>query len=121
MYLASESSFTRVLREQGQTTHRGRSKAPKAVRHPTTHIASAVRQVWCWDMTYLPAIVMGRWFHLYLILDLYSRKIVGWEAPRVTILVACIDPRTLGSAMKEIRGTLRTDIQGQSGSSVVAA
>ena len=30
-------------------------------------------------MTYLPAVVMGCWFHLYLILDLYSRKIVGWE------------------------------------------
>ena len=30
-------------------------------------------------MTYLPATVVGRWFHLYLILDLYSRKIVGWE------------------------------------------
>jgi transposase InsO family protein len=30
-------------------------------------------------MTYLPATVAGRWFHLYLILDLYSRKIVGWE------------------------------------------
>lgn len=30
-------------------------------------------------MTYLPALVMGRWFYLYLILDLYSRKIVGWE------------------------------------------
>ena len=30
-------------------------------------------------MTYLPAIVLGRWFYLYLILDLYSRKIVGWE------------------------------------------
>ena len=30
-------------------------------------------------MTYLPATVLGRWFHLYLILDLYSRKIVGWE------------------------------------------
>ena len=30
-------------------------------------------------MTYLPAQVVGRWFHLYLILDLYSRKIVGWE------------------------------------------
>jgi len=28
-------------------------------------------------MTYLPALVMGRWFHLYLILDLYSRKIVA--------------------------------------------
>ena len=79
IYLASESTFSRVLREHGQSAHRGRAKAPKAVRPPTTHIASAVRQVWCWDMTYLPAQVMGRWFHLYLILDLYSRKIVGWE------------------------------------------
>jgi transposase InsO family protein len=42
-------------------------------------VASAPAQVWCWDTTYLPALVMGRWFYLYLILDLYSRKIVGWE------------------------------------------
>jgi len=78
-YLASESSFARVLRQQGQNAHRGRAKAPKAVRPPTTHIATAPRAVWCWDMTYLPATVLGRWFHLYLILDLYSRKIGGWE------------------------------------------
>ena len=79
VYLASESTFARVLRAQGQTAHRGRAKTPKAKRPPTTHIANAVSQVWCWDMTYLPATVVGRWFHLYLILDLYSRKIVGWE------------------------------------------
>ena len=79
VYLASESSFARVLRANGQSRHRGRAKAPHAVRPPTTHIATAPREVWCWDMTYLPAIVMGRWFFLYLILDLYSRKIVGWE------------------------------------------
>lgn len=79
VYLASESTFARVLRAHGQTAHRGRAKAPRARRPPTTHIASAVSQVWCWDMTYLPATVVGRWFHLYLILDLYSRKIVGWE------------------------------------------
>jgi putative transposase len=79
VYLASESSFSRVLKAHGQTAHRGRAKAPKAVRPPTTHIATEPRQVWCWDMTYLPAQVMGRWFFLYLILDLYSRKIVGWE------------------------------------------
>ncbi len=79
IYLASESTFSRVLREQGQTAHRGRAKAPKAVRPPTTHIATTTREVWCWDMTYLPAQVMGHWFYLYLILDLYSRKIVGWE------------------------------------------
>lgn len=80
VYLASESTFGRVLKAHGQTAHRGRAKAPKAVRPPTTHIATEPRQVWCWDMTYLPAQVMGRWFYLYLILDLYSRKIVGWEA-----------------------------------------
>ncbi len=79
IYLASESTFSRVLKEQGQTAHRGRAKAPKAGRPPTTHIATEPRQVWCWDMTYLPALVLGCWFHLYLILDLYSRKIVGWE------------------------------------------
>jgi putative transposase len=79
VYLASESSFTRVLREHGQSRHRGRAKAPKAVRPPTTHIATAPRQVWCWDVTYLPATVMGPWFHLYPILDLYSCKIVAWE------------------------------------------
>jgi putative transposase len=79
VYLGSESSLARVLREQGQHARRGRAKAPKASRPPTTHIAAAPRQVWCWDMTYLPAQVMGRWFYLYLILDLYSRKIIGWE------------------------------------------
>ncbi len=79
VYLASESSFARVLRAHGQSKHRGRAKVPRPVRPPTTHIASATREVWCWDMTYLPAVVMGRWFHLYLILDLYSRMIVGWE------------------------------------------
>lgn len=79
VYIASESSFARVLRAHGQSAHRGRAKAPKATRPPTTHVATGPRQVWCWDMTYLPATVAGRWFYLYLILDLYSRKIVGWE------------------------------------------
>ena len=79
VYIASESSFQRVLRAHGQTRHRGRTRAPQRSRTPTTHVATAPGQVWCWDMTYLPATVAGRWFHLYLILDLYSRKIVGWE------------------------------------------
>ena len=79
VYLASESSFHRVLRAAGQSGHRGRAKAPQASRPPTTHVAMAPNQVWCWDMTFLPSVVAGRWFYLYLILDLYSRKIVGWE------------------------------------------
>lgn len=78
-YIASESSMRRVLRTQGQMQHRGRARAPQAIRPPTTHVATGPNQVWCWDMTYLPATVVGRWFYLYLILDLYSRKIVGFE------------------------------------------
>ncbi len=49
VYLASESTFSRVLKAHGQSARRGRAKAPKASRPPTTHIASAPRQVWCWD------------------------------------------------------------------------
>jgi transposase InsO family protein len=79
VYVASESSFQRVLRAHGQTRHRGRAKAPRKSRPPTTHVATAPRQLWCWDMTFLPAQVIGRWFYLYLILDVYSRKIVGFE------------------------------------------
>jgi putative transposase len=79
VYIASESTFCRVLREHDQAARRGRAKPPRPTRPATTHMATAPGEVWCWDMTYLPARVAGRWFHLYLILDLYSRKIVGWE------------------------------------------
>ena len=79
VYIASESSFHRVLRAHGQMNRRGRARPPRRSRPPTTHIASRPGAVWCWDVTFLPATVQGRWFYLYLILDLYSRKIVGFE------------------------------------------
>ena len=91
VYLASESTFSLTLWAHGQTRHRGRAKTPRPTRSPTTHVATGPRQVWCWDMTYLPAEVTGRWFFLYLILDLYSRKIVGYrvilEQPNATATI----------------------------------
>ncbi len=41
VYLGSESSMARVLKAHGQSARRGRAKAPKASRPPTTHIATA--------------------------------------------------------------------------------
>ena len=79
IYIASESSFHRVLRAHGQMNRRGRAQPPRMSRPPTTHIATRPGDVWCWDMTFLPAQIQGRWFYFYLILDLYSRKIIGFE------------------------------------------
>jgi transposase InsO family protein len=79
IYIASESSFSRVLRAHGQLRHRGRSRTPQRTRPPSTHVATAPRQLWCWDLTFLASQVLGQWFYLYLILDVYSRKIVGFE------------------------------------------
>jgi putative transposase len=79
VYVASESSFHRVLRDHGQMQRRGRARPPRASRPPSTHVATAPKQVWCWDVTFLSAQVQGRWFYLCLILDLFSRKIVGFE------------------------------------------
>ena len=79
IYIASETSFHRVLRAHGQMNRRGRAQPPRTSRPPTTHIASRPGDVWCWDVTFLPAQIQGRWFYFYLILDLYSRKIVGFE------------------------------------------
>ena len=79
IYIASESSFHRVLRARGQMHRRGRAQPPRKSGPPRTHIATRPGEVWCWDVTFLPSQMQGRWFYLYLILDLYSRKIVGFE------------------------------------------
>ena len=77
-YIASESSFYRVLREHDQVQHRGRSNERQA-RPMATHCASRPNELWCWDITWLAGPVRGMFFYLYLILDVYSRKIVGHE------------------------------------------
>jgi transposase InsO family protein len=79
VYLASESTFYRILKAEAQVRHRGRTKTPRAPRPPSTHTATGPRQVFCWDITWLPGPVRGKFYYLYLIMDLYSRKIVGWE------------------------------------------
>ncbi len=75
IYLASEATFYRVMRAAGQAGRRGRSKAPQS-RPLTTHRADGPNQVWCWDITWLPSTVKGRYFYWYMMKDIYSRKLV---------------------------------------------
>ena len=76
-YLASESTIYRVLRQEDQLAHRGRTNAPMR-RAARAHEATGANQVWSWDITYLKSPVVGVFFYLYLIIDIWSRKIVGW-------------------------------------------
>ena len=78
LYLASESTFYRVLRAEKQLSHRQKSK-PCTVKKPLALVATAPNQIYSWDITYLPTRVKGIFFYLYLVMDIYSRKIVGWQ------------------------------------------
>jgi putative transposase len=77
-YIASESTFYRILRQANQLTHR---QASRSARHhrPKAFEASGPNQVWTWDISYLPTRVSGLYFYLYIIVDVYSRKIVGFS------------------------------------------
>lgn len=77
-YIASESTMYRVLREEGQLTHRGRAKPRTSVR-PDEHRATGPGQVLSWDITYLRAPIAGMFFYLYMYIDIWSRKIVGYR------------------------------------------
>lgn len=77
-YLASESSFYRILRQANQLEHRGRARAPQS-RPAPRHCATGPNELWAWDITWLPGPIAGMFFFLYLVLDVYSRKIVAHE------------------------------------------
>ena len=102
IYIASESTFYRVLRAENQLTQRQRSRSKKHNR-PRAYSASGPNQVWSWDISYLPTQVRGLYFYLYMIVDIYSRKIVGWsihetedsEHAAALMKQACIDEHVL--------------------------
>jgi putative transposase len=103
IYVASESTFYRLLKAAGQGQRRGRSKS--AVRRPlTTHKADGPNQLWCWDITWLPTTVKGRFYYWYMMKDIYSRKLVVNEvhenesAEHASLLLSrgCLREQTAG-------------------------
>ncbi len=82
IYLGSESSMYRILRELKMTTHRQNSLPPR-YKGPEQLIANGPKQLWSWDITYLPSIVRGMFYYLYMVMDLYSRKAVACQVYEV--------------------------------------
>lgn len=79
IYLGSESTFYRVLKARKLLNHRQRSKPHQKVRRPKALIATGPNQVYTWDITHLPTTVKGLFFYLYMVMDVFSRKVVGWQ------------------------------------------
>lgn len=77
IYVASESSFYRTLHAEDMLHHRERSK-PATGHRPSEHIATGPWQVASWDITYLKTHIPGMFLYLYMVMDVWSRKIVGW-------------------------------------------
>lgn len=78
-YLASESTFSRILKDARQLQHRGAERVSQPRNKPRALCAVAPRELLSWDITYLPTPVKGVYFYLYLFMDIFSRKIVGWQ------------------------------------------
>jgi transposase InsO family protein len=78
-YLASESTFYRVLRDANQLAHRRVERVARKRSKPRARCASGPNQLFTWDISYLPSTVRGLYFYLYLFLDVFSRKIVAWQ------------------------------------------
>jgi putative transposase len=82
LYIASERSFYRELKRAKLLAHRERSK-PRTHKKPAERITTGPNQAWAWDITYLPAAVVGTYHFLYAVLDVWSRKIVAFEVHEV--------------------------------------
>ena len=79
LYVASESTLYRLLRQAGQLAHRRLERVAQKRSKPRALVATKPDQIYCWDITYLPTKVRGLYFYLYLFVDIFSRKVVGWQ------------------------------------------
>lgn len=79
LYIGSERSFYRTLHAHDQAHSRGRALPPQEPRPVPRLRSDGPNQVWSWAITYLPTSVRGVWLYLYLVVDVWSRKIVAWD------------------------------------------
>jgi len=81
IYLGSVSTFYRILREHDEVKERRRQATHPAHKKPEL-IATRPNEVWSWDITKLHGPEKWTYFYLYVILDIFSRYVVGWMLAR---------------------------------------
>lgn len=106
LYLASESTIVRLQRRLGLRNKKRSIERTHTTRACTVHRASGPNQVWSWDITWLPSVVRGQFFFLYLVMDVWSRRIVGWtvEAKESPELAAALVTRICDDTNLDPRG-----------------
>jgi len=91
IWLASVSSFYRVMKVHHLRVHRERVKPVRNVKRPKALVATKPNEIYTWDITYLPTTVKGQFLYLYLVMDVYSRKAVGWQVHDTQLSVLAAD------------------------------
>ena len=112
IYLASESTIYRILKAEKQMNHRLKSKPGRKVKKPMPLITTEPNQVYSWDITFMPTVVKGLFYYLYLVMDIYSRKIVGWqvyEQERSVLAADLMQDICRREAIKKNQVTLHSD------------
>jgi transposase InsO family protein len=77
VYLCSQSTMYRLMRAREQTRER-RAQAVHPARKKPELMADAPNTVWSWDITKLKGPVRGTYYDLYVVLDIFSRKVIHW-------------------------------------------
>ena len=112
-YIGSESTIYRILREEKMLEHRGPARSPQKRHRPKECLATGPHQVWSWDITYLKSPVRGEFYYLYLVLDVWSRKIVAAEVHEAEsadlasqmVLLACLPDGTKPTVIHSDNGS----------------
>lgn len=78
IYLASVSTFYRVLKEENLVHHRSNTKPKNGCGKPPEQLATGSDQVYCWDITWLPRTVRGFFYYAYVVIDIFDKTIVDW-------------------------------------------
>ncbi len=111
VYLCSQSTMHRLLREAGENRDRRRQRTHPAKTKPHL-VARAPLEVWSWDITKLPGPARGVYYDCYVVIDIFSRYVVGWTvaaAEDSEIAKTLIAEAIAGQGVKRHQLTLHAD------------